>query len=249
MKLKEAIKLLPLCDNFKTDFSTYAILTAGATLIEFYTRNDIKTDKSVYLFFLASMIAIGLLTCGYYLVTLRNYMLNKPNFLPKWLEQHDMKQILIGGLKYFMAIICCIAVVLIWNALGMFLISVNREIQTQAMLTLLITDIAFFLSMIVFLPAITIEFCTNLKFRSFFNFKQMLNIIQTSGWHYYRVVAVILGLNVIVMILMNFANDFLILNLILSIVSTYISLIAAILYGDVFRKVVAKHKENESEAN
>ncbi len=245
MKIVDAVKIIPTCENFKKDFTIYALLTVVVTVLSYTSKSDFFKDTTMLL--LSSLIIIGcaILTCGYYLVALRNYMLCKPNFLPEWFKKHDIKEITIGALKYMLALFLCIIIVALWNIIGMHLIKTN-QFAAPVFISLVIINISFLVAIIVFLPAITIEFCTNLKFRSFFNLQQIVSIIQTAGWHYYKAVGIVLLLNLIITVFYNYTQNILSLNIIFSVFSTYVSLIAAIFYGDVFRKVVEKRKEQES---
>lgn len=256
MNIQEAVKLVTSNKNFKTDFSIYALLNVISVFITTFLQNKNSIYAPFKIIALPIEIVVGLITCGFYIITLRNFILSQQEFLPRWEKDSDKMlssgfKYTIGGLVYYLIFMIPLGILAI--ILGFSTGLIEHSINSTQMMSLFSLIIFFTLAIMIIvafsfiLPAVTLYFCTKLEISAMFNIKEAFKIIKKGGSKYIKVFILTSLLIFLAAIVNALTMKYIVLSALSIIFSAFITILTVVLYGDFFRTIIQNCQSEENQ--
>lgn len=246
MNIAEAAKSIVNCKNFKIDFSIFTLLSIVFFILLFVLESPINQSNKYSLPIEVFLCIFYVFYLGYYTLTIRNSILTNSNFLPMW--HNDIKSIFIQGFKLTLGIIFYASLIGIYYLIiNIMYFHTSLFFSPQMKMFFNINIIVLFLIVLVFTPAIAISYCSNLKFSSIFNLKQIFKIIGAEKFEYFKALIFICLLSTLINIIYKLFSTNLVITIIISVISAYAAIFSAVLYGNVYRTMIERHKNNQIE--
>lgn len=239
MNIKEAVNQVKNSENLLTSLLPFVVITTVSTIYTSMLKEITQfklLNNQIMLLLGIVIIILMLLQSGYQILVLRNHMLYKPEILPSFKEEY--KSMLILGIKYLSAICIYMLIPYICLVIGLVIPKTNPLVN----IFLLVGSLVLFISAILIFPALTIIFASKNKFSSFFNFKQIFELIKSNPVNYFKTFGILFLLGLPIVILPLLLKNYLLIESALSgIYSALYGIIWAIYFGEVFKSFVKEH--------
>lgn len=249
MKIKEVITYIKNSENLLSRLMPLIAIIIGYYLLNMLITAEGHGLSPIYRIALIPFKWLLLmLALGYQVITQRNYMLCRPDFLPNFAE--EILSLLKSGFKYYAALLLYMIPFVfylgVWFSIARPFSSDHSNMYSPISIVILVIEIILFLTFLYFYPALLILFSTKFKFLEMFNFKQAYGIISTVPKAYLKALIINISLALPVYVLDYVFRAYPIAIAILNGFSTSIlTLIWSVYFGDVFRKYVEIHRNPE----
>lgn len=233
MNITEAYTSVMENENWKSKVLIYGSLSFASGILSTISKH--LDSKNIVLMILIAILycLITFLISGYFIQTIRNSLQSTENYIPDL--KNNVGKFIKVGFKFNAAVTCIMLVLL-----SVFiLVFINKELLTLSVILYL----ALIIPMLIVLPAITIYFSTNYKFRSVFNCKQAMEMIKVSKGGYAKFIGTLALLQIISAVVIVISAITIVGILLIPFISAFTVFITAQLYGQFYKEAIEKLKK------